>query len=200
MGSSPEMLFVILCPIIAGPSFVLLPLGPVRLDGCCLNLILMVELMASVIAQKLSMVFCKLLRVGVTLAFFTNCEMWELVLLLLKSLLVFLSGRVQRVVVGGIRSENVRVVSGVPQGSVLDPLLFLLYTSNLPITLENVLACYAADYFVAKVPEPGSRVQTVLSLNRAFARIGDWCKCWGMLVNPMKTKAVFRTLALFFPI
>ena len=36
----------------------------------------------------------------------------------------FLSGRVQRVVVDGIRSENVKVVSLVPQGNVLGPLLF----------------------------------------------------------------------------
>ena len=36
----------------------------------------------------------------------------------------FLSGRVQRVAVDGICSENVRVVSGVPQGSVIGPLLF----------------------------------------------------------------------------
>ena len=46
-------------------------------------------------------------------------------------------------------------------------------------------------------------MQTVLSLNRNLARIGDWCKRWGMLVNPMKTKALVisrsRTLASIFP-
>ena len=40
----------------------------------------------------------------------------------------FLSGKEQRVVVGGIRSENVRVFSGVPRGSLLGPLLLLLCT------------------------------------------------------------------------
>ena len=54
----------------------------------------------------------------------------------------FLSGRVQRIVVDGVRSENVRVVFGFPQGSVLGPLLFLLYISNLSITLENMLVGY----------------------------------------------------------
>ena len=43
-GSSPEMLLAVQHPVITGPRFVLLPLGPMRSDGCYLNLILMVEL------------------------------------------------------------------------------------------------------------------------------------------------------------
>ena len=62
----------------------------------------------------------------------------------------FLSDRVQRVVVDGIRSENVTVVASDPQGSVLDLLLFLLYTSDLRIILENILVGYADDYFVGR--------------------------------------------------
>ena len=67
----------------------------------------------------------------------------------------FLSGRVQRVVVDDIRSENFKVVSGVPQCSVLGPLLFLLYTSDLPIILEKTLVGHADNStLLAEVPKP----------------------------------------------
>ena len=48
----------------------------------------------------------------------------------LSILTQFLSGRSQHVMVDGCRSKLVNVVSGVPQGSVLGPLLFDLYTSE----------------------------------------------------------------------
>ena len=47
--------------------------------------------------------------------------------------------------VDGCRSKLVNVVSEVPQGSVLGPLLFLLYTSELFSILDNKLICYADD-------------------------------------------------------
>ena len=130
--------------------------------------------------------------------------MCKLVLLFLMLLLGFLSGRVQRVLVDGIHSENVRVISGVPQSSVLGPLLFLLYITDLPIILENTLVGYADDYtLLVEVPEPGSQVEPVLSLNSDLARICDWCKRWGLLVNPMKNMTMLitmsKTLAPIFP-
>ena len=54
----------------------------------------------------------------------------------------FLSNRPQEVMVYGCRSKLVNVVSGVPQGSVLGPLLFLLYTSEFFSILENKLIGY----------------------------------------------------------
>ena len=52
----------------------------------------------------------------------------------------FSRSRVRRV---EICSENVRVVSGVPEGSILSSLLFLRYISYLPIILENTFVGYA---------------------------------------------------------
>ena len=60
----------------------------------------------------------------------------------LSILTEFLSNRSQQVMVNGCRSKLVNIVSGVPQGSVLGALLFLLYTSELFSILENKLIGY----------------------------------------------------------
>ena len=75
---------------------------------------------------------------------------------MLSILTQFLSDRSQHVMVDGCRSKLVDVVSGVPQGSVLGRLLFLLYTSELFSVLENKLFGYANDStLIAVVPSPG---------------------------------------------
>ena len=56
---------------------------------------------------------------------------------MLSVLTQFLSNRSQDVVVDGCRSNLVNVLSGVPQGSVLRPQLFLLYTAELFFLVEN---------------------------------------------------------------
>ena len=75
----------------------------------------------------------------------------------LSVLTQFLSNRSQYVLVDRCHSKLVNVVSGVPQGSVLGPLLFLLYTSELFSILENKLIGYADDStLMAVVPSPGA--------------------------------------------
>ena len=59
----------------------------------------------------------------------------------------FLSNRSQHVMVDGCQSKLVDVVSGVPQGSALLQLLFLLSTSELFSILKNKMIGYADDYF-----------------------------------------------------
>ena len=107
------------------------------------------------------------------------------------SVLTQLSNRSQFVLVDGCRSKLVNVVSGVPQGSVLGPLLFLLYTSELFSILENKLIGYADDStLMAVVPSPGARVRVAESLNRDLVRVNAWCDLWGMKLNASKTKTM----------
>ena len=60
----------------------------------------------------------------------------------------FLANRKQRVVLDGFSSDTVKVTSGVPQGSILGPLLFILSVDNincLPISRNSSLSMYADD-------------------------------------------------------
>ena len=78
--------------------------------------------------------------------------------------------------VNGCRSKLVNVVVGVPQGSVLGPVLFLLYTSEFFSILDNKLIGYADDStLMAVVPSPGVRVAVAESLIRDLGRVSEWC-------------------------
>ena len=103
----------------------------------------------------------------------------------------FLSCRLQMVVFHGEHSKDVEMVFGVHQSSVVSPLLFSQYTSDLPIILENTLLGYA-DYstLIAKVSKPSNIVSVVSFLKNNLAIIGDWCKRWGRVVNHIITKAL----------
>ena len=109
----------------------------------------------------------------------------------LSVLTQFLSNGSQYILVDGCRSKLHNVVSGVPQGSVLSPLLFLLYTSELFSILENKLIGYADDStLIAVVPSPGIEVIVAEFLNRDLVRVNAWCDLWGMKLNANKTKTM----------
>ena len=109
----------------------------------------------------------------------------------LSILTQFLSNRSQHVMVAGCRSKLVDVVSGVPQGSVLGPLLFRLCTSELFSILENKLIGYADDStLMAVVPSPSVRVAVAESLIRDLGRVSDWCDLRRMKLNASKTKTM----------
>ena len=94
----------------------------------------------------------------------------------LSILIEFLSNQSQQVMVDGCRSKLVNIVSGVPQGSVLGPLLFLLYTLELFSILENKPIGYADDStLMAVVPSPGVRVAVAESLIRDLGRVSERC-------------------------
>ena len=89
----------------------------------------------------------------------------------------------------GCRSKLVNDVSGVPQGTVYGPLLFLLYISELFSILKNKLVGYTDDStLIAVVPSPGVRVTVAESLYRDHIKvISEWCDQWGIKLNASKT-------------
>ena len=110
---------------------------------------------------------------------------------MLSILTQFLSNRSQHVMVDGCRNELVDVVSGVPQGNVLVPLLFLMYTSELFSIMENTLIGYADNSPLVTVdPSPGVRVTVAKSLIRDLGRVSEWCELWLMELNASKPKTM----------
>ena len=101
----------------------------------------------------------------------------------------WLKNRLQRVVLNGEASLWAAVLSGVPQGSVLGPLLFLIFINDLDCEAESVetILKFADDTKVA---------QTIRSsedrdkLQMALDRLEAWTETWGMSFNVLKCKVM----------
>ena len=99
----------------------------------------------------------------------------------------FLSGRSQRVRVDEKISEEARVTSGVPQGSVLGPLLFLAYVNDIGEGMESTVRLFADDCIIyRKIMNRGD----VKKLQDDLDRLGVWATENGMKTNPGKSKAI----------
>ena len=96
----------------------------------------------------------------------------------------FLTNRTQKVVVDGSSSESARVRSGVLQGTVLGPLLFLTYSNDLPSTVSSQVRLFADDCLLYR-PIKCRADQEQLQLHDLSA-LQDWADRWGMCFNPSK--------------
>ena len=76
---------------------------------------------------------------------FIKWKLFVLQVVILKLLQSFLSNRYQRVTINGQTSDWLPMLAGVPQGSILGMLLFLLYINNLPDSLESLLKLFTDD-------------------------------------------------------
>jgi hypothetical protein len=102
----------------------------------------------------------------------------------------FLLGRSQRVRVDGQLSEEVRVTSGVPQGSVLGPLLFLSYINDIWRNIESNIRLFADDCIIYRRINDSADVDK-LQLDQN--KLGGWASVNKMQINPGKSKSVSFT-------
>ena len=104
----------------------------------------------------------------------------------------FLSNRTQEVVVDGISSQKSNVTSGVPQGSVLGPLLFLLYINDLPAyTKHSTIRLFADDCMLYRNIDSD---EDRLKLQEDLDGLLKWEEDWKMQFHPEKCIQLSITL------
>ena len=102
----------------------------------------------------------------------------------------FLVGRVIQVNVNGFLSDQISPAAGVPQGSVLSPLLFLIYVNDLPKPhhRQNSKSQFADDTALWAASR-NVHIAAKL-LQKDLRKLAKWCAKWRIKLNPEKTKVI----------
>jgi len=104
----------------------------------------------------------------------------------LKLIKDFLNERFQRVVLNGQSSSWSKVNAGVPQGSILGPLLFLVYINDISEGLRSNIKLFADDTCLfSTVHDP---ILSASDINHDLEKISHWAFQWKMLFNPDPSK------------
>ena len=110
----------------------------------------------------------------------------------------YLSNRKQRVVLPGITSDWVYILAGVPQGSILGPLLFLLYINDIVNDIGANIRLFADDTSLSIIVE--NPVMAAACLNTDLSKLSHWAATWLVLFNPTKTESLIFSRKLNKPL
>lgn len=105
----------------------------------------------------------------------------------------FLKGRVQRVCVHGAKSIEINPTSSVPQGSVLSPLLFVLFINDLPENIKCKILMFADD---VKIYNRISGIDDARKLQNDLVELTKWCTINGLSLNTSKCYVMTTTRKL----
>ena len=100
----------------------------------------------------------------------------------------YLTNRKQRVVIPGAVSKWAFIKAGVPQGSILGPLLFILYINDIVIDIHANIRLFADDtslYMIVDNPNETARI-----MNADLEIINKWAKTWLVKFNPSKSESL----------
>ena len=102
----------------------------------------------------------------------------------------YLLNREQQCCINGELSSNKVITCGVPQGSILGPLLFLLYINDLPDRLKSTTpGMYADDTQIFSSSNNANEL--VVRLNSDLAHVCNWLKENRLQMHPSKCKMMF---------
>jgi ribonuclease P/MRP protein subunit RPP40 len=102
----------------------------------------------------------------------------------------FLTGRTQRVVCTGENSEWAPVQSGVPQGSVIGPILFLIYINDLPENISSIVRLFADDTIMYMTM---TNETDAAALQADLDKLAVWEETWKMKFHPDKCSVLRLT-------
>ena len=105
---------------------------------------------------------------------------------ILNTIIDFLSFRKQRVALNGQVSQWTSIEVGVPQGSILGPLLFLIYINDLYDDLSTNPKLFASDTFLFSIVHDINT--SAAHLNNDLRKISNWAFQWKMSFNPDPSK------------
>ena len=95
----------------------------------------------------------------------------------------FLSNRIQRVIINGAQSEDKTVTSGIPQGSVLGPILFVMYINDLPASVQSEIRLFADDTKLFTRSDLEGATET---LQKDLDLLQNWSEKWLLRFHPEK--------------
>lgn len=103
----------------------------------------------------------------------------------------YLKDRTQRVDINGVISEARDILAGVPQGSILGPILFCMYINDLPKVCKNVSFHLYADDIQIYLSRPIGLIEDLICrTNEDLNAIQVWSVANGLTLNPRKTQAI----------
>ena len=100
----------------------------------------------------------------------------------------YLADRKQRVIIPGVKSNWAVVKAGVPQGSILGPLLFLVYINDIVSDIQSNIRLFADDTSLYLIVEHAN--VSAATLNSDIKTITEWAKTWLVSFNPTKTESL----------
>ncbi|XP_031337191.1 uncharacterized protein LOC116166376 [Photinus pyralis] len=112
----------------------------------------------------------------------------------LKLIHSYLSGRFQHVVYDGVVSDKLPIKRGVPQGSILGPLLFLIYFNDFVQYMQPHADCilYADDSTLTV--QRGTLEETLVLKDKLISIASEWCTTNELILNTNKTEKLLQTL------
>ncbi len=117
-----------------------------------------------------------------------KCEAFGIKGKLLKWIETFLTGRRQRVSVNGTKSSWLDVTSGVPQGSMIGPILFVMFINDMPDGISNFVSLFADD---TKLFGKSSNSSDVDSIQRDLQKLQNWSETWDLRFNETKCQTLY---------